>query len=50
MRTAETARSRWRYVLWGSMNTGANEDEGNTERVWVAGFQLVTARSRLARV
>jgi hypothetical protein len=30
--------------------TGANEDDSNTSRVWVAGFHHVTACSLLARI
>jgi hypothetical protein len=37
-------------VLWGSMSTGAKEDESSTGHVWAAGFHHITSRSRLARV
>jgi hypothetical protein len=50
MQTARTLEAEWRRVLRGSVSTGANEDESSTRRVWAAGFQHVTARSRLARV
>jgi hypothetical protein len=50
MRTARALEAEWRQVLWGSMSTGAKEDESSTWRVWAAGFQHVTARSRLACV
>jgi hypothetical protein len=50
MRTARTLEPEWRQILRGSVSTGANEDESNTGRVWAAGFNHVTARSRLARV
>jgi len=36
--------------LRGSVGMGTKEDESSTGRVWAAGFHLVTARSRLARV
>ena len=42
--------AEWRQVLWGSMSTGAKEDELITGSVQAAGFHHVTARSRLARV
>jgi hypothetical protein len=50
MRTAGTLEAEWRHVLWGSVSTGAKEDESSTGRVWVAGFHHVTARSPLAGV
>jgi hypothetical protein len=37
-------------VLWGSVSTGAKEDESITGHVWAAVFHHVTALSRLARV
>jgi len=36
--------------LRGSVDTGTEEDESSTGRVWAAGFHRVIARSRLARV
>jgi hypothetical protein len=36
--------------LWGSVDTGTEEDESNTGCVWAAGFHDVTARSGLGRV
>jgi hypothetical protein len=48
MRTARTLEAEWRQALRGSVSTGAKEDELNTGRFWDAGFQHVTARSRLA--
>jgi hypothetical protein len=50
MRTARKLEAEWRHVLWGSVSTGAKEDESSTDRVWAAGFHHVTGRSRLARV
>jgi hypothetical protein len=50
MRTARTLEAEWMQVLWGSVNTGAKEDESSTKRVWTAGFHHVTVRSRLAHV
>jgi hypothetical protein len=50
MRTARTREAERRQVLRGSVNTGANEDESSTGRVWAAGFYHITARSRLGRV
>jgi hypothetical protein len=42
--------AEWRQVLQGSVSTGAKEDESSTWHVWAAGFDHVTARSRLARI
>jgi hypothetical protein len=50
MRTGRKLRIQRRQVLQGSMNTGAEEDESITGRIWAAGFHHVTARSRLASV
>jgi hypothetical protein len=50
MRTARTLEAEWRQVLRGSVSTGTKEDESSIGRVWIAGFQHVTARSRLSRV
>jgi hypothetical protein len=50
MRTERTLEAEWRQVLRGSVSTEVKEDESIIERVWVAGFHQVTARSRLARV
>jgi hypothetical protein len=36
--------------LRGSVGTRTKEDESSTERVWVAGFHHVMARSHLARI
>jgi hypothetical protein len=49
MRTARTLEAEWGQVLWGSVSTGAIEDESSSGRVWAAGFHHVTARPRLAR-
>jgi hypothetical protein len=38
MRAARTLEAEWRQVLWGSVSTGAKEDELSTGRVWAAGF------------
>jgi hypothetical protein len=50
MGTARVVEDEWRQVLWGSVSTGAKEGESSTGRVLAAGFQHVTARSRLAGV
>jgi hypothetical protein len=50
MRTARTIEAEFRHVLRGSVSTGAKEDETSTGSVWAAGFNHVTARSRLAGV
>jgi hypothetical protein len=50
MGTVRTVEMEWRQVLRGSVGTGKKEDESSTGRVWAAGFQHVTARSRLAGV
>jgi hypothetical protein len=50
MATARTLEAEWRKVLQGSISMGAKEDESITEHVWAAGFHLVTARTRRARV
>jgi hypothetical protein len=50
MRTARTLEADWGQVLRGSVSTGAKENESSVGRIWAAGFHLVTARSRLARV
>jgi hypothetical protein len=34
----------------GSVSTGTNEGESSVGRVWTAGFQGITARSRVVRV
>jgi len=47
---SEHARSRMVASLRGSVGAGTKEDEASTGRVWAAGFQHVTGRSRLARV
>jgi hypothetical protein len=39
-----------RQVLWGSVSTGAKEDESSIGLVWAAGFHHVTACSRLAGI
>jgi hypothetical protein len=49
MRTARTPEAERRQALWGTMSTGAKEDESSTGRSWAAGFHHVTARSLLAR-
>jgi hypothetical protein len=48
MRTARMLEAEWRQILWGSVSTGAKEDESNTGHVWAAGFHHVTSGSRLA--
>jgi hypothetical protein len=48
MGTARTVEAEWRQVLWGSVGTGAKEDDSSNGRVWAAGFYHVTARYRLA--
>jgi hypothetical protein len=50
MRTARTLEAEWWLVLQGRMSTGAKEHELSTGRVWAAGCQYVTARSRLAHI
>jgi hypothetical protein len=50
MGTARTVEGEWRQVLWGSVRTGAKEDDSSTGRVWAAGFHRVTARSSLGGV
>jgi hypothetical protein len=50
MRTARTLETEQRQVPWGSMSTGAKEEESSTGHIWVAGFHIVTARSHMARV
>jgi hypothetical protein len=50
MRTGRTLEAEWWQVLRGRVDTGAKEDDSDTGRIWVAGFHLVTAGSRLARV
>jgi hypothetical protein len=50
MGTARMIEAEWRQVLWGSVGTGAKEDESRTRRVWAVGFHHVTARSRLTGV
>jgi hypothetical protein len=42
--------AEWKEVLWGSMSTGAKEDESSTGHNWAAGFHHVTACSFLAGV
>jgi hypothetical protein len=50
MGTVRTLEAEWRHVLWGSVSTGAKEDESITRHVWAAEVYHVTARSRLASV
>jgi hypothetical protein len=50
MGTERTVEAEWRQVLWGSLGTGAKEDESCAGRVWAAGFHHVTARSGLVGV
>jgi hypothetical protein len=50
MRTARKLEAEWRQFLRVSMGRGKKEDGSSTGRFWAAGFQHVTARSRLARV
>jgi len=43
------------FLFWvvgrgGSVSTWTKEDESSTGRIWAAGFYLITARSRLARI
>ena len=47
---SENARSRMVARLRGRVGMGTKEDESSTVTVWAAGFQHVTARSRMARV
>jgi hypothetical protein len=42
--------SRMMASLQGSMGTGTKEDESSTGHIWAAGFNHITARSRLACV
>jgi hypothetical protein len=49
-RTVRTLEAELRQVQRGSVNTGANEGESRTGRVWAASFYHVTACSRFARV
>jgi hypothetical protein len=50
MGTVRTLEAEWKQVLWGSMSTGAQEDESSTGRVWAARFHHVMACSRLVRI
>jgi hypothetical protein len=50
MRTARKLEAEWKQFLRVRMGTEKKEDESSTGRFWAAGFQHVTARSRLARV
>jgi hypothetical protein len=50
MGTSRMLEAELRQVLLGSVSTGAKEDESSTERIWAAGFHLVTAGSCLAGV
>jgi hypothetical protein len=50
VRIARTLEAEWKQVMRGSVRTGAKEDESSTGRVWTAGFNHFTARSRLAGV
>jgi hypothetical protein len=50
MRTARMLEAEWRQVLQGSVNMGAKEDDLSIGHVWTAGFNHVTARSRLERI
>jgi len=50
MYTERTVEAEWRQVLRESVSTGSKEDESSTGCVLAAGFQHVTARSRLVRV
>jgi hypothetical protein len=50
MQTARMLEAEWRQVLWGSISTGANEDESSTGRIWAAGFHHIMARSHLVHV
>jgi hypothetical protein len=49
-RIARTLVAEWWQVIWGSVSTGAKEDESSTGRVWALGFHHVTARFHLAQV
>jgi hypothetical protein len=46
----ENLEAEWKQVLWGSVSTGAKEDESSTGHVWAAGFHHVTACSCLVHV
>jgi hypothetical protein len=50
MRTARTLEAEWKQGFRGSVSMELKEDESSTGRILAAGFYLVTARSRLARV
>jgi hypothetical protein len=50
MQTARMLVAEWKQVLRGSVSTGTKKYKSSTGRVRVAGFQHVTARSRLAGV
>jgi hypothetical protein len=50
MRTARTVETEWRQVLWGSVTTGAKEDEALTGHHWGAGFHYVMAHSCLVHI
>jgi hypothetical protein len=41
MRTARMLEAEWRQVLWGSMSTGAKEDESSTGRIWLLDFTML---------
>jgi hypothetical protein len=41
MGTARTVGGEWREVLWGSVGTGAKEDDSSTGRVWATGFTML---------
>jgi hypothetical protein len=49
MRTGRTVEAEWKQVLRASVSTGTKEDDSSTWRVWVVGFDHVTAHSHFAR-
>jgi hypothetical protein len=50
MQTARILEAEWRQVLWGSVSTGAKEDNSSTGHIWAVGFHDVMARSCMVRV
>jgi hypothetical protein len=50
IRTARMLEAECWQVCGGSVGTGTKEDGSSTGRVWAAGFDHITAHSRLARV
>ena len=50
IQTARTLEAEWWQVCGEAWVPGTKKDESSTRRVWAAGFQNFTARSRLTRV